>query len=135
MGAALLRDVQVNRVVDPVRGHDTQGEEELEHATEHAADAFRGHLGRVHGNDDSGHADPDAADDSGNVEDRERVRVDDLKDSAEIEDGRGEDKGPAAAELGREGPDEETGEEGCVAECQYAPYRTKDARRQCKFSG
>ena len=65
----------------------------------------------VHRDDDGRHADADAAHDARGVKGPDRVRVDGLHDGTDAEDGRREDDGPSATELGGEGPDEETGEE------------------------
>ena len=88
----VVGDVLGDGVVDPVRGHDAEGEEELEHAAQHAADVLGRHLGGVHGHDDGGHADADARDDARDVKGRERVRVDGLDDGADVEDGGRQDE-------------------------------------------
>ena len=81
--------VRVNGVVDPVRGHDAQGEEELEEGSQRAANILGCHLGRVGGDDDGGHTHSNAADDAGDVEGGQGVRVDSLDDGADVEDERG----------------------------------------------
>lgn len=119
----VVGDVLGDGVVDPVRGHDAEGEEELEHAAQHAADVLGRHLGGVHGHDDGGHADADARDDARDVKGRERVRVDGLDDGADVEDGGRQDEGPPAAVLGSKRPDEKAGEEGCFV----SAFRTDDS--------
>lgn len=80
------RNMLLHTVVDPVRGHDPQGEEELEHAAEHPTDLLGGHFRAEHGHHDGRHADADAADDAGGIESADGVSGRDLDDSADAED-------------------------------------------------
>lgn len=109
----VVRNVLCDSIVNPVRGHDTQGEEELEHGAQHATDVLGSHLGRVHGDNDGCHSHANTTDDAGGVEGAKRVGLQCLDDGPDTEDGGGEDEGPSATKLGRERPDEETSKEGC----------------------
>lgn len=110
--------VLLDGVVDPVAGKHAQGEEELEHGAELAADLLGGHFARVHGDDDGGDADAQAGNGASRVPAPDGVvGEEELQDGADVEDEGGEDDGVAATEAGGEGPDEEAGEEGCFASC------------------
>ena len=86
------------------------------------------YLCRVHGNDDGGHANANAADDPGDIEGCQGVRVERLDDGANVEDGRGEHQGPAAAEPSGEWPDEEAGEEGCIMRVSCVALAAQDKK-------
>jgi hypothetical protein len=98
-------------VINPIRGHDAQCEEKLEHRSELATDILGGHLGTVHGNDYGGHTHADTADDAGDVEGGQRVGVDYLDNGTDVEDEGRQREGPSSAVFRGEGPDKEAREE------------------------
>ncbi|KKA22764.1 hypothetical protein T310_3221 [Rasamsonia emersonii CBS 393.64] len=79
------RGDELHRVVDPVRDEDADREHELVAATQPAADLLGRHLGEIDGDHARRAPDPEAADDSTQVEHSQGVQVDDLQDDSQAE--------------------------------------------------
>lgn len=102
-----------NGIVDPITREHAKGEEELEHTSKPTSDLLGCHFTAIHGNDDRRDSDTKSRDCAASVPcSNAVVREEELKDSADVEDERSEDDGPATSVFRGKRPNEETGEEG-----------------------
>lgn len=122
----------VDAIVDPIRRHHADGEEQLKHTSQLAANLLRRHLGGVNRDHHGRHADAHTGDDTRGVESADGPRGRDLDDSPDSEDGGSQDQGATTAEAGSEWPDKETREEGWpLAACDMTYHEVSDLPPAC----
>lgn len=113
-------DMLDDTIVDPIRGHDADSEEELEQASQLATDLFWGHLGGVYRHHDRCHPDPDPGNHTRGIESADMASRGHLDDSPDGKNDRGQAEGTTTAESRSKRPDEEAREERCSCQLRQS---------------